>query len=189
MFRMRSALPAGTCQVVKVFYRTTGIIQRFGPVIVLRKGGQCVAESGSFPLCFAFRNLIGRDILYLIIYAHVCEKKKGDILHTLHTLASLPNGEGFRPCIFLPCERPSPNVAIFMVTRNVGESICPCIQVYQKERPLNTFDLSSGNNTPDKVRRLELKLGRISTVALLLPCGTVILTWADIPTPITLIDR
>lgn len=80
--------------------------------------------------------------------------------------------------------------AIFMVTRNVGEKHLPVYsQVYQKERPLNTFDLSSGNSTPDKVRRLELKLGRISTVALLLPCGTVMLTWADIPTPITLIDR
>lgn len=187
MFRMRSTLPAGTCQVVKVFYRTTGFIQRCGPVIVLRKGGQCVAESDSFPLCFAFRNLIGRDILHLIIYAYVCEKR--EVIHCIHLLLC-PTGKDLDPAFSFPVKDYPRMYAIFMVTRNVGEKHLPVYsQVYQKERPLNTFDLSSGNSTPDNVRRLELKLGRISTVALLLPCGTVMLTWADIPTPITLIDR
>ena len=39
------------------------------------------------------------------------------------------------------------------------------ITFHQNERPLNTVLLCKGNKTPFKVKRFELKLGKISTDA------------------------
>lgn len=140
--------------------------------------------------CLTFRASSG-EIFYTLIYVCTCVEKERlhTFIHLIHLLLCL-TGKDLDSAFSFPVKDCPRMYAIFMVTRNVGEKHLPVYsQVHQKERPLNTFDLSSGNSTPDKVRRLELKLGRISTVALLLPCGTVMLTWAEIPTPITLIDK
>lgn len=137
-----------------------------------------------------FRTSSG-EIFYTLYSTRACVEKREAIYCILCIpLLLCPTGKDLDAAISFPVKGCPRMYAIFMVTRNVGEKhLLAYSLMHQKERPLNTFDLSSGNSTPDKVRRLELKLGRISTVALLLPCGTVMLTWADIPTPITLMDR
>lgn len=76
--------------------------------------GRCTECSRArFFTLFNLPGFIGRDILHLNVRAHVCGKREASYIYTSHTFVSLPNGEGFRLCIFLPRERLSPNVRYF----------------------------------------------------------------------------